>query len=245
MKRFTFSKPQKPASHESGLLVSEEPKEAPQTAPAHDIPEIRLITNCNALPLLVFIACICHADFGGLIESGEPTPAQIREAWEVILAQYADLSATEAGQAEIAQSASRQAQWNRLDRINSLLGIAVVVGEESLVAVLEEEGYGLDMTASEEQLKEQLKILSIRLKSEALRLRIEGKKEGQQEAEERGPLSEDFFYEALVSVSEVLGLHLQADKLTTAEFCRYFRRLCNEIDRRNRMIQKQKGHGTD
>jgi hypothetical protein len=47
-----------------------------------------LYNTIHSLPLNIFIACICDADFSGLVIKGKPKPELLAKAWDEILDEY-------------------------------------------------------------------------------------------------------------------------------------------------------------
>ena len=51
-----------------------------------------LIQSCSELPLSIFIRCLLHHDYSGLVLKGNPNEGKIVNAWENIYQEYIELS---------------------------------------------------------------------------------------------------------------------------------------------------------
>lgn len=230
-----------------------------------------LITDAKRCPMPVFIACITapayveteegaeavpvspSQRFEGLIVSGSPTEEAVSAAWEAILAQYIDGTADESRKMEIERAGSDKATQLRIAGIKSLLASAALLLKdtpEELADALEmmfgETGVPaprLDLSKPEEEIKAQLGLMATMTEARLVQMQAKQKLK-KEEGESQDPITEDFFYNAVVSIATALGVTLSLPSLMVSEFCAYFRAMCKEIDARNRHAQKLKNaHG--
>lgn len=64
----------------------------PQTPPAQQVlPPSNIYHSCSKLPMAAFLDALCDDNLNSLIIAGKATPAQLNEAWVLILSEYYEL----------------------------------------------------------------------------------------------------------------------------------------------------------
>lgn len=75
-----------PSSRKEQASPTQHLREVSREAP------VKLLSRCHEVTMDKFIACLCDNDLGRLIESGEPSPVQLAEAWASLFYEYCDLA---------------------------------------------------------------------------------------------------------------------------------------------------------
>ncbi len=199
---------------------------------------VQLCTKLSDLLLSGFIAALVEGDLSAIVLAGKPSDDQILEAWDELQQQYIEQTAGGEQMLTILNDGVHRAEIGRINRIGVLLELAIETGHPDLGAELQIDGYEYNPAGSETERAQQVKVIQAMLSGEACRLRLAKDLYGQEEGREEVTIGQEWFDDVLISAGEVMGHYIPLAGFYTSQFCRYYRRLMDHIDRQKKLTSK-------
>lgn len=192
-------------------------------------------TSLSDIKLRVFIDCIVDSDYSGLIKSGNPSQADLSQAWKKIFFQYRDLMKNDQEMLYL----TVLKELGQLEADISLLTCFLSIIERQLApswmvkAVNEilESQYEFD-PGKTEQFQKEINSARSRMKSIVIRKKLlDEQRKGLDSAivSQGKGMDRDFFSTMLIILSDH-AKYVISDNITAFEFCERFRRFKAHVD---------------
>lgn len=196
-----------------------------------------LLTHCHQVSLSTFIRCIVHNDYTGLIQSGNPTPEKLYQAWEYVYMEYCDLSGDVNHRQILNLSKEVGYLESKLLTIRSCCLVLSIRYSKTMADILHRIGYRqrLDPASGQAYYDD---INSIVKKSKAILIAIEQKRYEHEQLlkqYEGQKIDEAYFDEALVELGRFMGFRLDPQITTVSEFVA----IRNRFDREMKRLQAE------
>jgi len=204
----------------------------------------QVYNRCSDITLDKFIDCIVDHNFNRLIKSGKPSKEAILKAWDDILSEYSELTAT-SGYKEMLSLTKEIGSLNcKITSVNLCLQVLSYQYSQECVDVLAKFGYRkkFDITNIENYIAD-LTSISNKLKTTILALnqRTQEYKTLIQKAGGETP-SRDYYIKILVELSKYMGFRIKAEEISVSEYVSIMKKRDHEIEVQNRYAHKQ-GYG--
>ena len=196
-----------------------------------------LKTHCTQVTLDVFIKCLVHNDYSGLIIRGRHTQQQLAQAWEYLYMEYCDLSGSISNKRILSLAREIGMMEARLLTIRTAVLVLSVRYSQRMVDLLHKYGYrfSLDPNTGKQYLDELETIIK---KSKTIVITIEQKRHEYEEMmkqHEGERVTEQYFDELLVELSRFMSFRLIASDITLTEFVA----MHNRYEKECRMLQRE------
>lgn len=196
--------------------------------------------SCKALPLFNFIECYCNNDLTYLIISGEPTEAELQDAWNEILLEYLGLVKNEKSSYLFDLGKRITLLQYHIQHINDAVEILHYKYDSDIAGDLRGMGYKLSAEYNTEEYTKQLDMIVSKCKTRVFELgelqdeykRLDDTVTGTKQTEEDFNLT-------IASLSKHQGYHINKKETTLLEFCSIFNLYLKEIAH----LEKQAKHG--
>lgn len=204
----------------------------------------KLYRSIHDLPLTIFIDCQCEQKYDGLVLQGSPTNTEISEAWADLLQQYTELI----GGSEVIDKIKNLSQIikleNRLQNIEKLLQLIVMIPNEKMYNLLFIYGYSLPkLPFSEQNIEKVLKVFMGHYKLDRTKYKmLTANKQATKQTIQPKQTRNDFV-KMLSRVAIAFKLPtISISSITTAEYCNYvneYRAHCESIEKENQKLRNK------
>lgn len=143
---------------------------APHQTRARNLTKWSLYTSAKDCLLHAFIYAYVSGDKTSLILSGEPTPEALNDAYLTIHSEYCQLVGGVQVDALIKRATAINTLSSRIERLQTLIGIAQTMVHDEVCHELTAEGYKVDHTAPNDIYMKQVATANSRLKAERMKL---------------------------------------------------------------------------
>lgn len=206
-----------------------------------------LFTHCHQINLSVFIQCLIHNDFAGLVAHGNPPQRQRLQAWDLLYMEYCDLSGAVVDKKILSLGREVGMLESKLLTIRTCVLVLSIRYSVKMVDLLHKNGYHYDLDPdSGQRYVDELQMIV--KKSKAISVAIEQKRYEHEQLKKKykgeAP-TEQYFDELLVELSKYLGTLLHAKDLSVTEFVAIrnnHERYCKAQQREVEKIKKKTRH---
>ena len=175
-----------------------------------------LIQSCSELPLSIFIRCLLHHDYSGLVLKGNPNEGKIVNAWENIYQEYIELSDNQYFKKLIALYKDIGELQSRIYAVE--LGLFLLANGRNQMVINNLNKLGYKRKWTDETYQSDLENIKSRINSAKLMIKIKEKQMDDLMKENRKPVKESDFDKALTVMSKYQGYRIRKEDITVLEF---------------------------
>ena len=175
-----------------------------------------LIQSCSELPLSIFIRCLLHHDYSGLVLKGNPCEEKIVKTWENIYQEYIELSDNHYFKKLIGLYKDIGELQSRVYAVE--IGLFLLANGRNQLVINNLNKLGYKRKWTEETYQSDLENIKSRINSAKLMLKIKEKQIDELMKENRKPIKESDFDKALTIMSKYQGYRISKEDITVSEF---------------------------
>lgn len=186
---------------------------------------IQLYNDIDLTPLSVFIACFCRHEYQALIIEGEPTEAELMDAWTTIYAQSVDICGSQNSQYVLELQKDIELLQYKITTTEGALKLLAIKHDDRIVAILR--GLKYDTThLVEGHLRYKRNLVEIESDLPPLKMKLEVKEKelkdfNAMQDEDGKESTEDSFRDMLVRLSRYMrGQLLRPTEIMAGEYFR-------------------------
>jgi len=201
-----------------------------------------LYTHCHQISLSIFIQCLIHSNFAGLVSHGNPPQRQRAQAWDLLYMEYCDLSGSVGHKKILSLGREVGMLESKLLTIRTCVLVLSIRYSQKMVDLLHKNGYHYDLDPQSGQ-KYIDELQMIVRKSKAISISIEQKRyEYNQEMKkyEGEKWTEQYFDDLLVELSRFMSFRLHPNDITVTEFVAIQNRFTRECEMTQREAERMK-----
>lgn len=175
-----------------------------------------LIQSCSELPLSIFIRCLLHHDYSGLVLKGNPNEGKIVNAWENIYQEYIELSDNQYFKKLIALYKDIGELQSRIYAVE--LGLFLLANGRNQMVINNLNKLGYKRKWTDETYQSDLENIKSRINSAKLMIKIKEKQIEELMKENHKPVRESDFDKVLTVMSKYQGYRIRKEDITVSEF---------------------------
>jgi len=192
---------------------------------------LKLLHNLHEIKLNTFINCYCDEDYNGLIIEGNPTDAELKANWEIILQKYSEAIGGVDLSARVRDFKKYTALANKIKLAQLIIGLVHIEDVQSEIKELFF-GFGYNMPPKDKlTFIEALQHFEGHLKKDIIEFKIISDKVIKTyQKEKTKKIDRTYFISVIADIAEVFNVVLDEDKISVEKYCTFVNKYNKHIE---------------